>query len=261
MTQSIGSTTRALGVLLAGLALGATVGVAAAPAAPASIYARALATPGRSAEDLERDQRDRPAEVLAFAGFKPGMRIADIFGGGGYYSEILAAIVGPKGKVLLVNDPAYARFAAKGIAARFKDGRLAQVERLEVPNEALGLGTGTLDAALFVMSYHDLYFEDKDGFPRIDAAQFLEQVHAAIKPGGLLLVVDHSALPGTGKAPAQTLHRIDEKFAISDLGSHGFRLLKTYDGLRHPEDDRLKGVFDAAIRGKTDRFVHLYRRT
>jgi predicted methyltransferase len=261
VNQSIGLRTRALGALLAGLVLGATLASAAPAPAAASVYAAALAAPGRSAQDRERDARDKPAEVLEFAGFKPGMRIADIFGGGGYYSEILASIVGPGGKVLLVNDPAYASFAAKGIAERFKDGRLAEVERRVVPNEALGLGQGTLDGALFVMSYHDLYFEDKNGFPHIDAAQFLDQVHTAIKPGGLLLIVDHSALPGTGNAPAQTLHRIDEKFAISDISSHGFKLLKTYDGLKHPEDDRLKGVFDEAIRGKTDRFVHLYRRT
>ncbi len=247
-------------VFAAVMLLGASVGEAIAADEAPSIYARALATPGRSDKDKERDLRDKPAEVLAFAGFKPGMRIADIFGAGGYYSEILAALVGPKGQVLLVNNPGYAKFAAKAMAERFKDGRLAAIERMEVPNEHLGLGKDTLDGALFVMSYHDLYWEDKDGFPHIDAAQFLEQVRAAVKPGGLLLIVDHSAIAGSGQAPAQTLHRIDEKFTIADLKSHGFELVKTYEGLRNPADDRLKPVFDDAIRGKTDRFVHLYRR-
>jgi predicted methyltransferase len=235
--------------------------VAAAPAhADASIFERALAAPGRSDLDKARDARDKPAEVLAFAGLGPGMRVADIFGGGGYYSEILARVVGPKGRVLLVNDPAYAKYAEQGLAARFKDGRLSEVERRVVPNEDLGLGKSQLDAALFVMSYHDLYYEDKDEFPRIDAAQLLGQVHAALKRGGLLLIVDHAAVGGSGKAPAQTLHRIDEQFAIRDIESAGFRLLKSYDGLRNPADDRSKAVFDPAIRGRTDRFVHLYRR-
>jgi len=225
-----------------------------------SVYERAVATEGRSDKDRQRDARDKPAEVLAFAGFEPGMRIADIFGGGGYYSEILAYLVGPTGHVLLVNDPAYAKFAADDQSVRFRDGRLSQVERLVVPNEDLKLGKSTLDGALFVMSYHDLYFEDKADFPRIDASQLLGQVHAALKPGGLLLIVDHSAVAGSGMALAQTLHRIDEQFAIKDIESHGFKLVRTYDGLRNAADDRSKRVFDPAIRGKTDRFVHLYRR-
>ena len=240
--------------------LACSVLVAPATLAAASPYAAALAAPGRSDPDKERDARDKPAEVLAFAGFKSGMRIADVFGGGGYYSEILAHVVAPNGKVLLINDPAYAHFAAADLAVRFKDGRLAEVEQRVVPNDNLGFKNGELDAALFVMSYHDLYFEDKDGFPRIDAKQFLDQIHAAIKPGGLLLVVDHSALAGSGNAPAQTLHRIDEKWATADLKAHGFKLVKTFDGLRNPADDRSKLVFDPSIRGKTDRFVHLYRR-
>jgi len=249
-------------------ARGATAGLlmvlgglaAAAAAAAPSIYERALAAPGRSAEDKARDARDQPAALYAFAGFRRGMRIADIFGGGGYHSELLSYVVGSAGHVLLVNNPPYARYAAKEQAARFKAGRLPQIERRVVESNDLKLGQATLDAALIVMAYHDLYWEDKDSFPRIDAGQFLEQIHAAVKPGGRLLVVDHAAAPGSGSAPAQTLHRIDEQFAIRDLESHGFRLEKTWDGLRNPADDHGKPVFDAAIRGRTDRFVHLYRR-
>jgi predicted methyltransferase len=225
-----------------------------------SVYATAVATVGRSDKDRERDRRDKPAEVLALAGFKPGMRIADIFGGGGYNSELLSYVVGPRGRVLLVNDPAYAAFAAEDLAVRFKDGRLPEIARLVVPNEDLNLGRETLDGALIVMSYHDLYFQDKDKFPRIDAANFLGQIHAALKPGAVFLVVDHSAVAGSGSAPAQTLHRIDEKFAIQDIESRGFKLVKTWDGLRNSADARTALVFDPAIRGKTDRFVHLYQR-
>jgi predicted methyltransferase len=65
-----------------------------------------LASPTRSAEDKERDARDKPAEVLALAGFERGDTVADVFAGGGYYSEILAGIVGPEGQVLLATTPA-----------------------------------------------------------------------------------------------------------------------------------------------------------
>jgi predicted methyltransferase len=239
--------------LLAGLP------AAAAPAA-GSIYQQAVAAAGRSDKDRDRDQRDKPAEVLALAGFGPGMRVADVFGGGGYYSEILAHVVGPTGKVLLVNNPPYAAYAGEDLAARFKDGRLAEIERLIVPSDDLKLGEARLDGALLVMSYHDLYFSDAKQFPRIDAGQFLEQLRRALKPGATLLIVDHAAAAGSGNAPAQTLHRIDESFAIRDIESHGFRLVRKYDGLRNPADDHTKLVFDPAVRGHTDRFVHLYAR-
>ena len=247
-----------LATLAACAALLAALSATAAPAG--SIYEQALAGAGRSDKDHARDQRERPAEVLAFAGFRRGMRIADIFGGGGYYSEILARVVGPKGKVLLVNNPPYAAYAAEDLKERFKDGRLAEVERLVVPSEDLKLGEARLDGALIVMAYHDLYFSDPKGFPPIDAGQFLEQLRRALKPGARLLIVDHAAAPGSGSAPAQTLHRIDEAFAVRDLESHGFKLVSKYDGLRNPADDHSKLVFDPAIRGHTDRFVHLYRR-
>ena len=108
--------------------------------------------------------------------------------------------------------------------------------------------------------HQDLYFEHGADFPKIDAAQFLEQVHQALKPGGRLLVVDHAAIGGTGHSAAGTLHRIDEEFAIRDIESHGFRLVGRFKGLRNAADDHGKLVFDPAVRGHTDRFVHLYVR-
>ena len=243
--------------LLAGsMMVGATIATAAAT----TIYVQALAAADRTAQDRERDARDHPAEVLRFAGFRPGMKIADLFGGGGYYSEILEHVVGPHGQVLLLNNPPYASFAKDDLAARFRDGRLARIERRVVPSEDLGLGRGTLDGALFVMSYHDLYFEHGADFPHIDAGQFLDQVYRALKQGGRLLVVDHAAIAGSGSAAAQTLHRIDEQYAVKDFEAHGFVLAGRYEGLRSAADDHTKLVFDPAIRGHTDRFVHLYRR-
>ena len=82
----------------------------------------------------------------------------------------------------------------------------------------------------------------------------------ALKPGGVLLVVDHSAKAGTGSADAQTLHRIEEQFAIADFRKHGLDWEAAIPILRNEADDRSKNVFDPAIRGKTDRFVHLYRK-
>jgi predicted methyltransferase len=243
----------------------ALVALFAGPAARAAgpdpaVYAAALDAPGRPGPDRERDVRDRPAEVLALAGIGPGMTVADVFGGGGYYAEILAGVVGPQGRVLLVNNAPYVSFAGKEYSSRFADGRLARVERSVVETCNLGLPTAGLDAALIVMSYHDLYHYDPEGWPRIDADRFLEQIRTAVKPGGIFLIVDHAARAGTGSTAAQALHRIDEEFAVADIERHGFRLERRWDGLRNAQDDRTRVVFDPTIRGHTDRFVHVYRR-
>jgi predicted methyltransferase len=251
------------GVLLAtSPALGAEPRNAAKPAVASAdpLYLQALANPARSAADRERDAREKPADVLALADIRPGMSVADIFGGGGYYAEILSYVVGANGRVQLVNNAPYVMFTRKDYEARFQDGRLGAVQRSIVESCNLGLQPESLDAALIVMSYHDLYHYDPHGWPRIDAPQFLEQIRRAVKPGGVFVIVDHAAREGTGKDAAQDLHRIDEQFAIRDIESHGFALEKRWDGLRNAADDRTKGVFDAAIRGRTDRFVHVYRR-
>lgn len=255
---------RALLLRSAAAALLLTVVNASAMAAPApeppALYLTVLAQPTRSAGDRDRDARDRPAEVLALAGIAPGMTVADIFGGSGYYAEIIAGIVGPTGKVLLVNNAPYVAFTGKDYKARFADGRLAQVQRSVVETDNLGLAPDSLDVAMIVMSYHDIYHYDPTGWPRIDANRFLEQIRRAVKPGGAFLVVDHSARSGTGSSAGQGLHRIDEEFAIADIGKHGFVLEKRWDGLRNAADDRSVVVFDSKVRGRTDRFVHVYRR-
>ena len=237
--------------------------VAATPAsAPAPDIAAVLANPSRPAEDRERDARDKPAEVLALAGFKAGDTVADILAGSGYYSEILSGVVGPQGQVLLVNDTRYDAFGKEGYTERLADKRLPNVRQVTGPADALGMGEGTLDGAVIVMSYHDLYWvnEKKPEEKKIDAGKFLDQIARALKPGGALLVVDHSAKAGTGSVDAQTLHRIDEQFTTADFGKHGLVLETSSELLRNPADDRSKNVFDPAIRGKTDRFVHLYRK-
>lgn len=223
--------------------------------------ASALANPARSDSDRERDQRDLPGDVLKLAGFRPGMKVADIFGGGGYYSEIIAGIVGPKGHVRLINNPPYDGYAKKALEARLADNRLPNVSYEVLPPEAMNLGKGTLDGALIVMSYHDLYVVDPaDNWPAIDAGQFIDQIVTSLKPGGVLLIVDHQARAGTGKDDAQKLHRIEESFAVADFKVHGLDFVGSIPVLRSDADDHTLNVFDKVIRGKTDRFVHLYRK-
>ena len=219
----------------------------------------AVAAPERSDMDRERDKRDHPAELMTFAGIAPGMKIADVFGGGGYWTELMARAVGPTGSVRLVNNAPYFNFANKELKLHFDANRLTNAEQVTVETCNLKLGKEAFDLIVIFMSYHDLYYiDEKDGWPEINAGGFLDQLHAALKPGGHLLIVDHAAAAGTGKSVASELHRIEESFAKQDISSHGFKLEKTWDGYRNPGDDVTKLVFDPAVRGKTDRFTHLY---
>ena len=219
----------------------------------------AIASPERTDKDRERDAREKPAEVLAFAGVKPGMTIVDMFAGGGYYSELLAGVVGPTGKVFSVNNVPYAQYGKDAIKERFTEGRLKNVERRLVEASYLNFPARSVDLIVIVMSYHDAFWiDEKEGWPEINTDGFIESMKRMLKPGGKLLIVDHNAAAGTGREMTK-VHRLNEEFAKKSLTSHGFVLEKTYDGLRNKDDQLDKMVFDPAVRGKTDRYVHLYR--
>src|SRR5678816_3915330 len=221
---------------------------------------KSIASPERTAEDRERDARDKPAEVLAFAGVKPGMTVADIFSAGGYYTELLAGVVGPTGKVLAINNVPYANFAKDDIKKRFTEGRLKNVQPRIVEASHMYIDPKSVDLAIIVMAYHDVYWiNEKDNWPQIDTDGFIESVKRMLKPGGKLLIIDHNAAAGTGKEIAGKLHRLNEDWARKSLEAHGLVFENAYDGLRNKNDQLDKHVYDPAVKGKTDRYVHLYR--
>jgi predicted methyltransferase len=220
----------------------------------------AINDPGRTEEDRQRDLNSKPAEILKLLDPKAGDQVADLFAGGGYYSELLGHMVGEKGKVTAYTVQAYHQFIGDALEKRFKD-RMPQVHIYQAEPSDADLGSETLDSAIMVMSYHDLYFSAPErGWGPIDASQFLDKIYAALKPGGKLLIEDHQARPGAGNSDAGTLHRIEEGFTMNDLENHGFKLIATSQALRSVDDDHSKLVFDPAVRGKTDRFVLLFEK-
>lgn len=244
---------------LAGLAV-ALMSVSCVSSGPTALE-DTLARTDRTEADVQRDARSRPDLVLPLLALGPGARVADIFAGAGYYSDILSGVVGPDGTVLLHNNGAYRQFARAGLASRFDGRETGNIVMHDSEASDLLLGSSNLDAAIMIMSYHDLYYTDPDnGWPGIDAGHFLDQIFDALVPGGRFLVVDHAARAGTGSAPAQTAHRIDPAFAQKDIESHGFRLLTSTDALANPDDDHSLSVFDPAIRGNTDRFVYVFQK-
>ena len=242
-------------------ALLAAVSCPAAPASSGDIYDAAVRYTGRSADDLKRDTTDRPADVLRLAGIKSGMQVADVLAGDGYYSELLGHVVGPRGHVLLLNNPAFDAFSNNAWRARIDKHHLGNVEHRTVDLAHMNLGDATLDAVVLVKVYHDLYWvSPQDGWPKIDAGAVLDQIVRALKPGGIVLLVDHSAKPGTGSSAAQDLHRIDEAYARRDFETHGPQVAGHSDVLRRPDDARDQISYKPPMLGKTDRFVYVFRK-
>ncbi|MFW2403815.1 MAG: class I SAM-dependent methyltransferase [Gammaproteobacteria bacterium] len=234
---------------------------AAAPSLDPDIGRAILANPIRTQEARDRDPRSKPEVILSLLDLKPGDRAIDIFGGSGYYTDLMAGMVGETGEVILYNNSPFHTFVEERVQPRYIDDPIPGIRYLKSEVDDLQLEPESLDAALIVMAYHDLYyFNPGVGFGEVDVPLFFAQIHAALKAGGKLLIVDHAAKAGSGKEAAQHLHRIDEEFAIQDIESHGFKLVETSDALRNPEDDRQKMVFDAEFRGRTDRFILLFEK-
>jgi predicted methyltransferase len=243
---------------LTALALAATL---ASASAHADRYAEAVEHSGRPASDLKRDELDHPAEVLRLSGIAPGMKVADYLAADGYYSELLSYIVGPTGHVLLLNNAAYDHWSDNAWAGRLAGERLPNVEHRTMEVEHLDLPDHSLDAILLIKVYHDLYWVAKEGpWPKIDPNKALSEIARVVKPGGILLLVDHSAKAGTGSADAGSLHRIDEQYARRDFEHHGFRYVSGSDLLRRPEDPRDQITYKGPMVGKTDRFVMVFRK-
>jgi predicted methyltransferase len=245
----------------AGLALALITGAAYVPLAHADRYSDAVAHAGRTAADLKRDELDHPAEVLRLAGIRPGMAVVDFLAADGYYSELLSYIVGPKGHVYLLNNTAYDQWSDNEWETRLLGKRLPNVEHRTIDVQYLGFPAHSIDAILLIKVYHDLYWQPNRGpWPKIDPDAVLTEIARVVKPGGIVLLVDHSAQPGTGSTQAGTLHRIDEEYARRDFEKHGFVLIARSNILRRPDDPRTLITYQGEMVGKTDRFVMVFRR-
>lgn len=221
----------------------------------------ALQHAGRSDADKARDALDHPAELLRLTGIGPGMRVADMLAGDGYYSELLGNLVGPGGHVLMINNSSFDKWTADDRQKRLADNRLPNVEYRVADLDRMNLEPGSLDAIVLSKVYHDLYWVDTTGiWPSFDTSGVLDQLVKALKPGGVVLLVDHSAKTGHGSADASSLHRIDEAFARHDFEKRGLHVIAHSELLRRADDPRELISYKEPMLGKTDRFVLVFRK-
>ncbi len=218
----------------------------ASDVARAQDYKAILANPERPAGEVALDASRKPEEVLKFYGVKPGDKVADLMASRGYYTAILSLVVGGKGVVYSANPT-----VREETRERFKNPLYANVKILEGDMGSVALpADGSLDFVLIHLDYHEL--------DQPVRAAMNKKVLAALKPGGVYGVVDHSAQDGTGDTVRKTIHRIDKGFVVKEVSSAGFALVKEGDILRIPADTRTEVIFKT--RGNTDRFVLLFQK-
>jgi predicted methyltransferase len=237
----------------------ASLAILAATPAPAQDakapdYEAIVAAPDRADADRQVDQRRQPAKMLAFAGVRTGMKILDMEASAGYSTELLARTVAPAGTVYAQDSAAVIeRFVKDKFDLRAQKPAMKNVVHVvrdfddPIPPDVSGLDTIT-----FFFAYHDITYM------QVDRAAMNKKMFAALKPGGFLIVADHSAKPGEGISVAKTLHRIEESTLRQEIEAAGFKLVAEGDFLRHPEDPRDAAVFRPQV--PVDEFVLKYQK-
>jgi len=249
--------THKLNVVAAGAALAALAATAqeietyvVPPDTPANIL-RAVESPERPEEQRARDVSRKPAEILTMAAIDPGDHVIEIAGFGQYYTQLLAAAVGPDGRVDVYDLPYTERFAGEA-SREFAAAHPNVTYRQEDYNAADF--PENIDAVFNVLYYHDLLPND------VDTAAMNAKLFDALEPGGIYLIVDHKAEDGSGWRDAATIHRMDVATIREEVTAAGFELVLESDILSHPEDDRTQMVFSPGVRGGTDRAVFVFRK-
>jgi predicted methyltransferase len=228
-----------------------TTGAVAQGAAPD--YAAIIAAPDRSENDRTIDKRRDPVKLLAFTGARPGLKVLDVGAGGGYSTELMARAVAPNGAVYGQNAPDLAGRAKDNFEARVKTPAMKNVVVLARKfDDPLPADVKDLDLITLFFFYHDISYMD------VDRPTMNKKLFAALKPGGFLVIADHSAKPGDGVSVAKTVHRIEESTLRKEIEAAGFKLVAEGDFLRHPEDTRDFNVNRPT--GPVDEFVLKFQR-
>jgi len=225
------------------------LGGAAIAANVPDYVAKAVADPSRPKTDSTRDALRAPAETIAFVGVKPGMKVAEFFPAGGYYTRMISDVVGPTGKVYGIENPKWDKGEDAKMAAEPAHGNVAIQMMPSFGGFAL---PEKVDVVWTTQNYHDLHVKE---YGNLDIADFNKRVHDALKPGGIYFVLDHQANPGTDDAGIAKLHRIEKAQVIKEVTAAGFKLVGEGKALNRSTDDHTKMSSDPAIKSHTDQFM------
>jgi predicted methyltransferase len=226
---------------------------ASAEGAKPTDFEMLVASPDRSDADRQTDQRRQPARMLAFIGVTNDMKVLDMGAGAGYSTELMARAVGNGGRVYAQESPAVMERVKDKFDIRAQSPAMKNVVHVirnyddPLPPEVRGL-----DLITFFYAYHDVTYMP------VNRAEMNRKMFAALKPGGFLVIADHSARAGEGTSVAKTLHRIEEITLRQEVEAAGFKLAAEADFLRHPEDPRDVAVFRPQV--PVDEFVLKYQK-
>lgn len=238
--------------LAAALVLASLMIAGAAPAAPVpAAIAKAVADPARPKADVETDAIRDPGDTLAFSGVKAGLNVVELFPGGGYFTRMIADVVGPKGAVKGVENAGWKQAAEADRKMIAELGRANVTVDVE-PFGQMKLAAGQADLFWITQNYHDLKIAE---YGVVDIAAFNRAVFAALKPGGVYFILDHQANPGVTEAQIAKLHRVEKAVVIAEVTAAGFKLAGEGKFLNRPGDDHTRSIFDKAIQGKTDQYA------
>ena len=216
----------------------------------------AIDNPARPPADTKQDADRKPLDVLMFSGVKPGDKVADFIPGSGYMTRLFAKIVGTDGHVYAVVPEELKADADKSVQVIAADPLYANVTVVREPVNNFTTPE-KLDMVWTSMNYHDLH--DKF-FGPADLSKVNKTIFDALKPGGVYLILDHTAEKGSGLRDTDTLHRIDPEAVKKEVLAAGFELADQSDVLHNPKDNHKIKVFDPSIRGKTDKFIFKFRK-
>ena len=224
-----------------------------ANAQPAPDYAALLAAPDRSENDRQADKRRDPIPFLTFAAVRPGMKVLDMGAGGGYSSELLARAVAPGGVVYAQNSAELPERPKTAFEARLKTPAMKDVVVDIRPfDDPVPPDVHDLDLITFLFFYHDTTYMN------VDRAAMNRKLFAALKPGGFLIIADHSGLPGQGVSVGKSLHRIEESALRQEVEAAGFRFVAEGDFWRNPDDTHDFPSYKPAM--PVDNFVLKYQK-
>jgi predicted methyltransferase len=218
----------------AAIAIGLAILVSTdAVAVRAQDYPAIVALPDRTDADRQTDKRRDPVNLLVFTEAKAGWTVLDMGAGAGYSTELMARSVGPTGRVYSQNDK-----DSEKLQARMTTPAMRNVVALVRPSDdPVPAELHDLDLITFFFAYHDTTYME------IDRAKMDRAMFAALKPGGFLVIADHSARPEDGATVGKTYHRISEQTLRAEVEAAGFKFVADAAFLRHPEDARTGIVF------------------